>query len=68
VGWFSGVSRSVQRSDMELTLWVTLGIVFLGGWPLLFSMEWWGLYMVHGVWLPSRLQLEEVDHIHIHEL
>jgi hypothetical protein len=31
VGWFSGVACSVQRSDVESTLWVTLRISFLGG-------------------------------------
>jgi hypothetical protein len=67
-GWFSGVAHYVQRSDMELMLWVSLGIIFLCGWPLLFSLEWWGLDMVRGVWLPSRLLLEGVDRIHIHEL
>jgi hypothetical protein len=44
----------------------TLGINFLGGWPLLFSREWWALYTVRGVWLPSHLPLEVVDHIHNH--
>jgi hypothetical protein len=66
VGWFRGVTYSIQCSDMESTLWVTLGISFSGGWPLLFSLEWWGPYMVRGVWLPSRLPVEGVDRIHIH--
>jgi hypothetical protein len=65
-GWFGGVTHSAQRSDVELMLWVTLGIGFLGGWPLLFSLEWWGLYTIWGVWLSSRLPLEGVDHICIH--
>jgi hypothetical protein len=49
---------------MKSMWWVTLEIsLFLGGWPLLFSLEWWGLYMVRGVWLPSHLPLEGVSHI-----
>jgi hypothetical protein len=47
-------------------LWVTLGISFLGGWPLLFNLEWWGLYTVWCVLLPNYLPLEGVDRIHIH--
>jgi hypothetical protein len=49
-------------------LQVTLGVSFLGGWAFLFSLEWWDLYMVWGVWLPSHLPLEGVDHIRIHGL
>jgi hypothetical protein len=66
VGWFVGVACSVPRSDVKSTLRVTLGISFLGGWPLLFNLDWWGLYLVRGVWLSSHLPLEGVDHICIH--
>jgi hypothetical protein len=66
VGWFGGVARSVQCSDVRSTLWVTLEISLLGGCPLLFSLEWWGFCTVWGVWLPSRLPLEGVDCIRIH--
>jgi hypothetical protein len=67
-GWFGGVARSVQHSDMKSTLRVTLGISFLGGWLLVFSLEWWGLYTVWGEWLPSHLPLEGVDRIRINGL
>jgi hypothetical protein len=55
-GWFGGDTRPVY-------FW---GLVCLGGWPPFFSLEWWGLYMVWGVWLPNSLPLEGVDRIHIH--
>jgi hypothetical protein len=64
-GWFGGVAHSIQRGDMKSTLQVTLGINFLGGWPLLFSLEWWGLYTLRGVWFPRSLLLEGVDRIRI---
>jgi hypothetical protein len=67
-GWFGGVTCSIQRSDVESTLWITLGISFFGGYPLLFSLEWWGPLYDTGVWLPSRLPLEGFDRIHIHGL
>jgi hypothetical protein len=38
-------------------MWMAPEISFLGGWPLLFSLEWWGLYPVRGVWLPGHLLL-----------
>jgi hypothetical protein len=63
-GQFGSAACPVSHSDVKLMWWVTLEIsLFLGGWPLLFSLEWWGLYMVRGVWLPSRLPLEGVSHI-----
>jgi hypothetical protein len=36
---------------------------FLGWWPLLFSLKWWGHFLVRGVWFPSHLLLEGTDHI-----
>jgi hypothetical protein len=36
---------------------------FLGWWPLLFSLEWWGHFLVRGVWFPSSLPLEGSDRI-----
>jgi hypothetical protein len=39
------------------------GRCILGGWPLLFSLEWWGRFLVRGVWIPSRLPLEGTNHI-----
>jgi hypothetical protein len=36
---------------------------FLGWWPLLFSLEWWGHFLVWGVWFPSCFLLEETDRI-----
>jgi hypothetical protein len=42
---------------------ITSRISFLGGWHLLFSLEWRGLYLVWGVWFPSHLLLEGIDRI-----
>jgi hypothetical protein len=36
---------------------------FLGWWPLLFSLEWWGHFLEWGVWFPSYLPLDGADHI-----
>jgi hypothetical protein len=36
---------------------------FLGWWPLLFNLEWWGYFLVWGVWFPSCLPLEGIDRI-----
>jgi hypothetical protein len=33
------------------------------GWPFLFSLEWWGYFLVRGVWFPSRLLLEGIGRI-----
>jgi hypothetical protein len=57
-----------SESRQELNERVGFGISILGRWPLLFSLEWWGLYTVWGVWLPNLLPLEGVDHIHTHGL
>jgi hypothetical protein len=38
-------------------------LFFLGWWPLLFSLEWWGRSLVRGAWFPSYLQLEGTDRI-----
>jgi hypothetical protein len=37
---------------------------FLFGWcPHLLSLEWWGHFLVRGVWFSSCLSLEGTDHI-----
>jgi hypothetical protein len=41
-----------------------LGLVFLGWWPLLFNLEWWGHFLVRGVWFSSCLLLKGIDCIH----
>jgi hypothetical protein len=44
-------------------MWITPRISVLGGWPLLFDLEWWGLYPLWGILFPSRLTLEGTDRI-----
>jgi hypothetical protein len=34
---------------------------FLGWWPLLFSLEWWGHFLVWGIWFPSHLPLKRTN-------
>jgi hypothetical protein len=63
VGRYCGSVQSIQHGGVKSTLRVTLGTFILGGWPLLFSLEWWGLYLVWGVWLPSHWSLEGTDRI-----
>jgi hypothetical protein len=53
----------ILSAPFHMVMWMTLGISFLGGWSLLFSLEWWGLYSVQGVWFSSRLLLEGTDRI-----
>jgi hypothetical protein len=36
---------------------------FLGWWPLLFILDWWGHFLVWGVRFPSHLPLEGTDRI-----
>jgi hypothetical protein len=65
-----GRGRQVAKSYLpELIVgWRSDGVdysrdyFFLGWWPLLFSLEWWGRFLVWGVWFPSRLLLEGTDH------
>jgi hypothetical protein len=45
-GWMPG---SLLGRGKRANGWVTLVISLLGGWPLLFSLVWWGLCMVWGV-------------------
>jgi hypothetical protein len=33
---------------------------FLGWWPLLFSLEWWGRLLVWGVWFPIVCRWREL--------
>jgi hypothetical protein len=37
--------------------------LFLGWWPLLFSLEWWGHLLVRSLWFSSHLPLEGTDRI-----
>jgi hypothetical protein len=64
--WDGSTPRSLLGWGKRGNGWVTLGISCLGGWPLLFNLEWWGLYTVWCVLLPNYLPLEGVDRIHIH--
>jgi hypothetical protein len=36
---------------------------FLYWWPLLFNLEWWGHFLLQGVWFPNVLPLEGTDRI-----
>jgi hypothetical protein len=64
VGWLD--ARVTLGSRQERNGRVGFGISILGRWPLIFSLEWWGLYTIRGVWPPSCLPLEGVNHIHSH--
>jgi hypothetical protein len=66
LGWFGGAARPVSQSDMRSMCGLLKRLVYFCGWPLLFSLEWWSLYTVRGVWLPSRLLFDGADRIHIH--
>jgi hypothetical protein len=66
-GWYCGSVRSLQRGGVKSILQVALETSILGGLLLLFSLEWWDVYTVRGVWLPSRLPLERTNHIYTRE-
>jgi hypothetical protein len=38
-------------------------LFFLDWWPLLFSLEWLGHFLVWGVWFSSHLPSEGINHI-----
>jgi hypothetical protein len=65
-GWFGGATRLTSQSVVKSMWQVTLRISLFRWWPLLFIMECGELYMLWGVWLPSRLPLEGVDRICTH--
>jgi hypothetical protein len=54
LGWFNGVARLTSQSSMTSMWWITLKISLLGGWPLLFSLEWWG-FIWYGVYDSSAV-------------
>jgi hypothetical protein len=63
-GWLD--ARGIPGPRQERNRWVGFRISILVRWPILFGLEWWSLYTLLALWLPSRLPLEGVDHIHTH--
>jgi hypothetical protein len=52
-----GAFREVMAMDRSWDLF------FLYWWPQLFGLEWWGHFLVWGVWFLSHLMLKGIDRI-----
>jgi hypothetical protein len=53
------LSAPSNRGDVKSTMWIAHGISFLGGLPLLFCLDWWGLLSGTGCVIPQLFVAEE---------